>query len=217
MEDLALKRAIKRGMLEYKRFFRKRDITTYAARKFRSQTATISRLQMRRMLNLFNARQDEVFEELKPIVRQKALDILGGDEKLMNRFVRRDKFDLTFSQKFQTARKRIRRLIKKRVAELYGNSNGEATVKELLDEAQQTWETTAEFSKFIAYMIVDAWNFEKLEDIREHSKTGKFEIFTSDNHEKEDICDAHAGIYDIDDDVELPPYHPYCVCGVRDA
>jgi len=207
-----LKKLVKRTIIDYKTYFKSEDVTSYARGRFGRTAKTLTPEQVRKMLTMINARLNQVFDNLDSKARQTALDTLGGDEALMRRFVRQDRFALTFSQKFQMSRKRIRKLIAKRVQEAYIKSKKEATSKELLDLAQETWETTAEFSKFIAYVVADAWNFRELNNVISDSQTGMFEIRLSDNHEHSDICNLYAGIYENDDDVDLPPYHPYCVC-----
>ena len=213
----ALKSLVKREIISYKSYFRKEDITSYARSRFPNKVKPLTREQVRRLLTLVNARLNEIFSDLDAEARKTALKVLGGDEALMRRFVKRDRFNLTFSQKFQMSRKRIRKLIAKRVQEAYSNDVKSGTGKALLDVAQETWERTAEFSKFIAYLVADAWNFKTLDKIEDGSQTGMFEIYLSENHEHEDICNLYAGIYTLDDDVDLPPYHPYCVCSVRDV
>jgi len=214
--SLKLKRRVKREILDYKRFIKDEDVTTFARSRFSKRlTKPISRSELRKVIELVNARLNEVFEELKPKARQTAFEVLGEDEKLMNRFVKRDRFNQTFSDKFQMSRKRVRRVIKKRVTELYDKTNGEVTADELIDKAQETWSNTAEFIKFIAYLVADAFNFATFDEIDEASTSGKFEIYLSENHEHNDICNRKVGIFDLGDEVDLPPFHPYCVCSVR--
>lgn len=211
----ALKNLVKREIVSYKSYFKKEDITSYARSRFPNKVKPLTREQVRRLLTLVNARLNEVFADLDTEARKSAMKALGNDEALMRRFVKRDRFNLTFSQKFQMSRKRIRKLIAKRVQEAYNSDTASGTGKALLDVAQETWERTAEFSKFIAYLVADAWNFKTLDKIEDGSQTGMFEIVLSENHEHEDICNLYAGVYQLDDDVDLPPYHPYCVCSVQ--
>lgn len=213
--SLKLKRVVKRNLVDYRTFIRKQDITSYARSKYSRSSRSVNRQDATKYLSLINARLNEVFAELDQRVRETAFNILNNDEALFARFQKRDKFDLTFKQKFQMARKRIRALLRKRAFERLAKAKDGLASQELLDYLQEVWEGSSEFLKFVAYVVADAYNFLELEKIDEASQTGKIEIYLSEFHEHNDICNLKVGIYDIADNPEIPPFHPYCVCSIR--
>lgn len=207
-----LKKTVKRAILEYRAYIRRQNIREFATRRYAPSTVLTERKQAQNLVDKVNTKMNLIIDDLNAKSRRTALEILDGDEGLMRRFSQSDKFDQTFSQRFKMAHKRLRKVLRRSIFDSYDKG---LTVKQTLDEAQKAWENSHEFTKFIAYMTADAFNFNEINKIGEHSTTGYFEIYLSEAHEHTDICNLHVGIYEIGEDVELPPYHPYCVCGVR--
>lgn len=205
------KKTVQKNIFEYKAYLRKQTVTDFAAKRYSPKTVLRDREQAFRIVSRVNEKLNVIFDELNVKTRESTRKILGSDE-LMRIFVRRDKFDLTFSNKFQMSRKRIRKVLRDSVIQSYKN---ELPVEVILKNVQNAWLNTSEFTKFVSYMSADASIFAEYSRIIDESTTGYFEIVLSENHTHKDICDRHVGIYEIGESVTLPPYHPYCVCCLR--